>query len=785
MLTCAKRELTHQSGEMASDRTPPTGLVSANKVAELLHAMSVRARAVRWAPWLAWVLAGVAPILMYHRVYLKPAGYEAHFFGDTTGAYWPDLTYFVRTLAQGELPLWNPNERGGFPFAFDPQPGVLYPLNWLLAAVALAIGHTPYLLLEFKIAIHLSLATLGWFAWLRRYYSPTAALVGAIANGLGLYTIQNAHFGLIWPIAWVPWALLAIELWLNSQRVLPALAWGAGIGAVMAAGSPPGALYGAFAIAGFGLPLTLLKLARITKAERLALLRSGALGALTALLLSLPVLLGTYLLTQQSILEKRDYAYFSSAPLWISDLFSVICPRRHDLSMYAGVTVVTLAVIGICSKPRHMLAVVAALVGSFGLVMALGDQTPLARWVYAVFPPVRYFRLIFRYLYLLQVGLGILAAVGVDAFLTTKRSGTWVRALYTVLSAATAAYLWRAVSAKVRLGDVSTDDLLRTLHWLVVLWIVMLASWFLRARVLRTIMLGGVVLIDLASGVPNSGTLRSGAFTIPHQVSTSTLEKIQSGTRMYRVWDEFALGYRSGSRLGVRDLRGYMDPLRLASYETMAAALWHAPALLQRWGVRWVLPAPHPYVGTGHNRVDVRKLTSARRLEEHVLELPAPRAPAVFTTRVESPRNEESLWATLQRDPLGAPVQLPPPSELAAAGAIPAGPTTPPSTVERPATVLVRGVNSLVFSVDAPTDGWLVVNEAYFPGWVARVDHIDAPIYRVDGWVRGLRVSRGSHRIELVFRPIRWIVTALLATLIWIALAVMALLATRQRYRRR
>ena len=34
-----------------------------------------------------------------------------------------------------------------------------------------------------------------------------------------------------------------------------------------------------------------------------------------------------------------------------------------------------------------------------------------------------------------------------------------------------------------------------------------------------------------------------------------------------RVFDEFALGCRSGTRLGLRDLRGYQDPLMLHAYE--------------------------------------------------------------------------------------------------------------------------------------------------------------------------------------------------------------------------
>jgi hypothetical protein len=67
---------------------------------------------------LPWIFVGVAPILMYHRVYIESGRNVAHFWGDTTNAYWPDLVFFTRSIAHGEFPLWNPNDRGGFPFAF-------------------------------------------------------------------------------------------------------------------------------------------------------------------------------------------------------------------------------------------------------------------------------------------------------------------------------------------------------------------------------------------------------------------------------------------------------------------------------------------------------------------------------------------------------------------------------------------------------------------------------------------------------------------------------------------
>ena len=723
------------------------------------------------------LLAAIAPVLMYHRVYLKPLGHEAYFYGDTTGSYWPDLVYFVRTLAHAELPIWNPNERGGIPFAFDPQPGVLYPLNWIFAAVGLALGRTPYALFEFKILVHLSLATIGWFAWLRFRFSQPAALVGGIAGGLGLYTIQNGHFGLIWPITWVPWALLSLHNWLATRKIAPMLAFGASIGALFAAGSPPGALYGAFAIAGLGAPEIVRQLLRSPMTERRRLLLSGLIGALVACVLALPVLLGTSILTEHSVLEKRDYAYFSGGSVRLSDFWLFIFPATHGLSMYAGVAVVTLAVVGICHRPLCLLTGSAIVVGAFGLTMALGDQTPVAAWMYAHFPPVRYFRLIFRYLYLLQAGLAVLAAIGAEELLSVRRRAWGALAVLTTLAVCAFALAWAIKSGNVQLSKGLSSNLPGALNWVVFVWIAALVSRAVRFKMLHLVVLNGVVLVDLSLVVPSANTLRNGVFSIPSQVSQKMLIEILEETPQYRVWDEFALAQRAGSRLGVRDLRGYMDPLRLAHYEAMAVHLSSAPLLLARWNVRWVLPAPLPYLGSSHNRVNVRKLTSlVSRREPHVLELPEPRAVAVFTNRVEVPRTEEQLWSTLESDPLHAPLQLPPLAERwDLARDLPITQQMLGGS-DKPAILLERKSNSLSFSVDAPTDGWLVVNEAYFPGWIAKVNGSSTPVYRVDGWVRGLRVPKGLHRVDLVFRPTSWLVSAFAAVMVWFGLAVMSCL---------
>ena len=732
--------------------------------------MSVRGNAI------PWLLAGIAPLIAYHRVYIDSGRGAAHFWGDTTNSYWPDLAFFTRSIAQGEFPLWNPSERGGFPFAFDPQPGVLHPVNWLFVAAGLVLGHVTYALFQWKILVHLSITCIGWYSWLTRRVSRAAALVGALGATFGCYTLQHVHYGLIWPIAFVPWFLTALDRWVATRKTSAALGMGASVGAIVAAGSPPAALYGLIVCAGFGFPQAIGALFRATRQERRQLLITGVVAIVLAALLSLPVILGTEQLTAASVLEKRDFDYISSGSLTWHDLLAFLYPSTSGALVYLGTTLAGLAVVGIGCQYRRSLTQMAFLLGLGGVLLALGVNSPLLKWVVAVFPPVRFFRLVFRYLYLTQIGLAVLAALGTDALLSLRKNAMVAR-LMAFGIVVVSALIWLNFRADgLKQPSALVQEMFVATRWLGLVFIASIlcvnrgfAKW-------ASFSFGALVLADLCAFVPRSNVLRDGIFELPRNISGAALSNIEADAPNHRVWDEFGLGFRPGSRLGIRDLRGYMDPLRLANYETMVSQLTISPNLLERWGVRWVLQADHPYVGSGHKRVNYYRLRSAIVREPHVLELPNPKAPAFFTDHFESRRTEAGLWSVLLGNPLGARLQLPSQFPNVQQGSLARdNNATSNPIIELPARLIERRNNRLLFEIDTPKSGWFVVNEAYFPGWRAWVDGIETPVYRVDGWIRGLQISKGSHRVELKFHPILWTISASVAVALWIGLGALAI----------
>jgi hypothetical protein len=67
--------------------------------------------------------------------------------------------------------------------------------------------------------------------------------------------------------------------------------------------------------------------------------------------------------------------------------------------------------------------------------------------------------------------------------------------------------------------------------------------------------------------------------------------------------------------------------------------------------------------------------------------------------------------------------------------------------------------------MNASGPGWLILSEAYYPGWVAHVDGTAVKIEQIGGWFRGLLLPPGSHQVDLEFSP----------PVLWIGLVITAL----------
>jgi uncharacterized membrane protein YfhO len=78
--------------------------------------------------------------------------------------------------------------------------------------------------------------------------------------------------------------------------------------------------------------------------------------------------------------------------------------------------------------------------------------------------------------------------------------------------------------------------------------------------------------------------------------------------------------------------------------------------------------------------------------------------------------------------------------------------------------------------------GLLVLSENAYPGWRARIDGAEAPIYRADVTLQAVVVPAGTHRVDFTMesQALRWgLVTSGLSTIICAALFLGSQLSAR------
>jgi hypothetical protein len=159
------------------------------------------------------------------------------FEGNLTNQHPDILTFWLprscllgRALASGHVPLWNPYEMAGTPFAADPQSGWLY-LPSMLTSWAFGCGGG----LRAFIVLNPILAGVGLWWFLRkeglgRIASTAAGLSLAMSMATSLVAISLPFAG---TLAWTPFVLVGASGFLSSRGwsrfgwlALTALAWG-------------------------------------------------------------------------------------------------------------------------------------------------------------------------------------------------------------------------------------------------------------------------------------------------------------------------------------------------------------------------------------------------------------------------------------------------------------------------------------------------------------------------------------------------------------------------------
>ena len=735
-------------------------------------------------PLVVWALAVAGPLVFLGSMVAQG---QVLFWGTPLLQFVPWHSLAVDIVEHGWLPLWNSLLGAGAPLLANYQSALLYPPNWILLLVSPAWGHGLLLLLHLMwtaVGMVLLAKTLG--------ARPLGQLVAAQAWSLTPFLVSRSAFlSLESAAAWLPWVLLAgVRLARHARN---------GVSAVRVPGAVLGfgvvvafqLLAGHAQITWYGLVLTSCVMLVISWDSRAGWLRGTAalaLGLIVAVGLSAAQILPTaeYLI-QSSRASGLDSATAMTYSFWpwrtlgllMPDLFG--SPAAGDYwgygnywedALYIGLVPLLMAATAIIrfrrfEGERRRLAVFLAAGALAAFLLALGSNTPLFPWLYRSVPTFDMFNAPARWNVATTMCLALLASMGADLWSAPTPRGRYWKHLAGAGALAIVAVGFAARALAVDLRP-SVPRSFETLGFWALSAVILQLSWPERVDRRWWILAGAVVAADLLAA--NIGLV---PFTTPRLYSESTelRQKADDGHRLYlpaaleyeakfersHRFDTFQPGIEwsevreaalpNTSMLDSIPTFNNFDPLLAADYSDWIVLLERSePALQERllaladvgWLGEETAGAP---LGVAYREV----VSAARARIVPQARAVANRDEALAALASGSFDPGSVVWIESQAG-LSDPVQ---------------GGEGKAEVVEGddPSTVRVQAL--------AGDGGWLLLSDAWYPGWVVTVDGSPADLYRADGMFRAVWISPGEHVAQFDYRPWTFAVGILVSGAAW------------------
>jgi hypothetical protein len=745
---------------------------------------------------------------------------------DPVGQIYPIKEFMAGSVRSGELPLWNPYVFTGYPFSYNTQAGMFYPLSafYYLLPVTAAV--------DLVIILQMILGALFMLLYLRQIgLRPAAAALGAVIftfNGLMVVWLewQAVHAGIIW----LPLQLFLAERlagamageppagragrplpWALTLAVAFAIPWLGGHWNWTLYGSLTLALYLAWRL---GLAGRLWALARRRPAAGGRLLRplgyfliALGLGTALSLIQVLPAFVylsqtnrgaipfdvsrGLGLLNRAVVLLIPRFMGSTDDHNWWGPDYS----NMLEDAVYAAILPLLLAGMAVVFGRRHRLTWFWAGWGGLSLLWTLG--TPAYGLLYAlpVFDGLQPGRAAATFL----LCLAILAALGSDRLMSRRRPGPGLLKWLVLLGAAGLLAIAAVYGAYYR------ADLIRTWEYLwpqLLLFLTFLGGsvLLLLARLSGRLGPGAFGLLavvwvsaDLFAFGYGYNTIGDSADLYPPTAATDFLASEGEPYRMVTMIHENVFFFDSSLVVRAPNLSGY-EPAVLSRYANYIGAAeggrqppfgrWVTlragvdSPLLDALNLKYIVRASRPGQGApplpggpiAFEGSGVRFYLNAGAL---------PRAYAVPQAQIVSDEAQALASVVAAGERLHEIVYLelegqPPPPSL--------GATAPTDYRIEIADYRLNRVTVHAF-MGAP--GFLVLADTYYPGWRATVDGAAAPLYRANSLVRAVYLPAGDHQVELVYRPPDFIAGAALSglSLLVVGAALAASVAAGRRAR--
>jgi hypothetical protein len=702
---------------------------------------------------------------------------DGHFASDLFNGELPGRILVSQWMRAGQLPLWTSQICSGYPLVGAPAD----PLGLALFALL-----PPAPALDLLLIVLLLVAAHGTYSLARRFGADRsgAVLAGLGFAGSGYIATQLQHLSIISTIAWLPVGLLLID------RILVTTGKGgllmATLGLVYAnqvlAGFPQaayicGLVYGSFAI--FRPLADRQRRGRVREWLPLVGGIAGALvlGAAAGAVVLLP-------LAELTSLSDRagglDFKWATLTNFWPPSIFSFFVPYIYgdgsDRSFigpppfweqygYVGAATAILAIYGAGREWRRPLVAFLIVLTITAFLFILGPHTPVYYAAHVLIPGMSRFRAPTRFMVVVELGLVLLAAIGLTR-----------------------------VGAELK------------------------ERWNGASRLPRLIQIGVCVAtaLDLFIHQPRQNPFVPAREWLAPPRTAEIVRADTSAPRTYTPHHK-AIHRRvhDGDAQGWKNVEPYFK-LREILQPNTGGAYWNVPSAdcyvglaprwyLDVWGYHYLevgliddltsagFDDKTLFIGSAFLNLlpayGVTHVLSPFPAQDSRLELVA-REPDVYVYRVKGATRARIVRAarrvpddTRAADRIRQP-DFDPDNEIVLVDAPDsvhptveaAGDGSPADATGRVA-ITHEDARQLVVDAVAPQDSFLLLADMYYPGWRAEVDGVATPIYRANISLRGIALPKGQHTVRFTYDPSSffrglWVtLVALSALLLWFGAA--------------
>jgi len=750
------------------------------------------------------------------------SGQQVLYFRDVPRFFYPMRFYAAQAVRALKIPLWNPYILCGTPFLANWHSAVFYPLSAIYYFLPFERGFHIYIVVHFVLA--------GFFMWLllRAFrVTPAGSFIGAVAFVFSGFLISLADFpNFLSSFIWLPLAFFFFHQALTKRSLTFVFLTGLVLALMILAGGPEPVLVGLFLLVTYALYLCLAQVYHRSRwRENLRPLSYFAIAVLLGLALSAITLIPFFEFLRHSDrikgLSLETSAAWSANPLtllrYIIPNFAGIADRggvawggQYWLkSAYQGILPLSLAFLALFYSRKKQVYFFAG-VGIFFIFLSLGRLTPIWELAFRYIPGFSTMRYPVKFLMVPAFAIAILAGFGADLLWNFPRqSERKKRALSRSLliiglvllliatvgiffhSKATSHLFIRyqkssAAFTKEEIGQGYQNTLESTARTAIIFLLIAFSFFYGARKNVRLpcfkVLIASLILFDLLThlGGPFAASIFTPGRGFLHTASPGTyrrpprhLEKIAMEQRPGRVYleptlatrlrswimplpDEDALKFEKdafaddiGMLYGVEKVGGF-EAMRVREISDLLRYIL--------WEPKMPKAARHKFLNFLNVKFNItaEEGSIVAHLEERVGALDrAFLAAAYLHLEPREIRKRITLGNWSPED--SVLLEIRPPSVS----------TQKMEEVERGVKWLKRSPEEEILQVSTPEAAFLVISEAFYPGWKAEIDDKPTEIYRANFAFRALPIPAGRHKVTFSYRPLSFKIG------VWVSIATL------------